>query len=215
MDLLPSVFYGGEKGRLAYLNSYPEMVFTPLDELFALVEDPYQATSYAQECLDMLVEAGYEIDEVRLHLDQNLLTYPGWPDGCGVFNNMSLQLLFDVDEDTSVSWDWWVDPASPASLVRQEFRHMNNRHRNTYLGPHWEEAWPFIYPRLSKHRQISTRDISCVDGRDWFRQHKDWERRADQAAHRYARQAKKKYKAFIQDSELGLSIPGAWDDDKY
>ena len=138
--------------KLARLGKPAEMVFTPLDELFRPTRDLFDATLKAKEWLAMLSESGHDItaylkEEMHLHSGQFFLSYPlefHSTDPGGVL--ASRKLIFDVGTSANVCWDWSIDPSSPASLVRQEFRDINlfaaESSTSNYYS--WERSWPFI-----------------------------------------------------------------------
>ena len=190
--------------RSELLLQHQKMTFTLLDELFALNSDPFQAELLAQEWLLMLAEADYDINtylnnEKRLHCTQNFLSYP---ECSNLRSNVYRQLVFEIGENPKVSWDWWIDPLSHASLALHEFRYMNPCH-NDRQG-YWENSWPFHYPHWSEN---------CILGYESER--KEWQERADQAARRYNRQAKKKYPGYFEHIAKDVAIPGAWVEDKF
>ena len=195
--------------RSELLLEHKEMTFTLLDELFVLNSDPFQADFFGQEWLLMLAEANYDINtylntEKRLHSTQNLFSYPE----CSFsFINTHRQLVFEIGENPKVSWQWWTDPLSPASLVLHEFRYMNPCSSDRWhWSEHWEEIWPFDYPEWSKNCMPHEVRPSAL---------KDWRKRAGQAARRYNRQAKKKYSGYFEPITEGVAIPGAWVEDEF
>ena len=193
--------------RFEYLSEHNEMTFTLLDELFALNNDPFQAELVAQEWLLMLAEADYDINtylnnEKRVHLDQDLLSYPECSSQC---SNIYRQLVFEIGEHSKVSWDWWIDPSSHSSLALREFRYINPCHNDRFVkSEYWEDYWPFSYPLWSKN---------CMPRRPESLEKSKWQKRADQAARRYNRQAKKKYLGYFGDIAERVVIPGAWVED--
>lgn len=197
--------------------SHQEMTFTPLDELFFAEGDPSRASSYAREWLLMLVEAGYDINaylekEKQLHSTQNYLTYPAYHFPLGV--DMPRQLVFELGENPSVYWEWWIDPSSPASLVRQEFWHMNPCHSDRFLidRDSWEQRWPYNYPHWTENCEPP---IFVNDPKSGSSETKQWRKRAAKAASRHARQARKKYPKYFTENNENSAIPGAWIEDDF
>lgn len=191
--------------RSKLLLQHQTMTFTPLDELFALNSDPFQAELRAQEWLLMLAEANYDINkylinEKRLHCTQNFLSYPE----CSSFgSSISRQLVFEIGENPKVSWDWWIDPSSHASLALHEFLYMNPCHDDHPFPGNWDNAWPFVYPHWSENCMLNKSALN------------EWQERADQAARRYNRQAKKKYPPYFEHTAEGVVVPRAWVEDKF
>ena len=194
--------------RSDFLLQHQEMTFTLLDELFVLNNDPFQAEFLAQEWLLMLAEADYDINtylenEKRLHFTQNFLSYPEFSSYCF---NIYRQLVFEIGENPKVSWKWWIDPLSHASLVLHEFGYMNPCHYDRFLGndrcfKFWEDTWPFDYPYWSENCKPSGFQRSAL---------RRWRKSADQAARRHNRQAKTKYPRKLEQCVM---IPGAWVED--
>ena len=199
--------------RLDFLLEHEEMTFTLLDELFALNSDPFHAEVLAQEWLLMLAEADYDINtylenEKRLHFTQNFLSYPEFSSH---YFNTYRQLVFEIGENPRVSWEWWIDPLSHASLVLDEFRYMNPCHPDHRFHLHywsvgWEMTWPFDYPHWSEAYMPPWNELLAL---------KRWRKRADQAARRYTRQAKTKYPRNFEHIAEGIVIPGAWVEDEF
>ena len=128
------------------------------------------------------------------------------------------QLVFEFGDNPRVYWDWWIDPSSPASLVLQEFRHLNLRHDAYFLRDyHQWEIWPICYPYWSPEFDVwdyfHSEDTSAHGM-------KPWQERADLAAKRHARRARKKYPDYFHHSDdedsiifAGPALPGSWVDD--
>ena len=191
-------------------RTHPERTFTPLDELFLAEHDPIQAGFCAQEWLLMLEEAGYDVNaylkkEKQLHSSQNFLSYPACPSIRFVNHYMPRQLVFEIGDNPNVYWDWWINPSSPASLVLQEFRHMNPYYGDMYFerDDSWTLRWPYDYPHWSEIF------MPCLPTPK-----QEWKKRAAQAARRYARQAKRKYPGDFKDNDENSAIPGAWIEDE-
>ena len=67
------------------------------------------------------------------------------------------QLVYQWGSNPSVSWDWWIDPNSFASLVREEFKYMDILGWDYRRWDEWEKMWPMIYPAWSDY-------IRCTGG---------------------------------------------------
>ena len=195
--------------RSQLLLQHKEMTFTLLDELFVLNSDPFQAEFFAQEWLSMLAEANYDINtylnnENRLHSTQNFFSYPECSDS---YSNTYRQLVFEIGENPKVSWEWWTDPSSHASLALHEFRYMNPYSSDRLpFSQRWEETWPFDYSHWSKNCMPHVSQTAAL---------KSWRKCADQAARRYNRQAKKKYPGYFEHIAEGVAMPGAWVEDEF
>ena len=68
-------------------------------------------------------------------------------------------------------------------------------------------TWPYVHPPWSKDRE--PHPWNKRDTTTW----KVWKGAADNAAKRYARQARKKYPEAYEGHEKGFDIPGAWIED--
>jgi len=100
---------------------------TPLDELFTFTQKTFEGSDAANDWLQMPSSEGYNVqaylkEERILHAGQQQLTYPSI--ALAGYSNPR-KLILELDPNPSVSWNWWINPQSPASLVRQELRHMD------------------------------------------------------------------------------------------
>ena len=193
---------------------------TLLDELFKNTGCPFAAARLAKDWLSMLAEAGYDIynyleKEQQIHAKDDCLTKNYWLYG---FHPGERQLVFQLNDNPSVHWEWWSSAESPGRLVCHEFRNMNPAHEwwPTYrrTSAAWKKTWPFIYPVWAemhipgcvpflRYRREGNRNDS---GDGW----KSWWKKSDNAEHRHARQARKKYpEHFKQPIEIS-AVPGAW-----
>ena len=141
-------------------HPYPwslDTVGTPLDELFVDYESSFQSRESADEWLRILASEGYDVlayleKERALHVERMQLTFR-----VEDFNHNACpnprQLVFDFGSRPSVSWDWWIDPDSPAYLLREVLKQMNVYTDERYVyadsalgrSP-WEMLWPIIWP---------------------------------------------------------------------
>ena len=186
-------------------------IATLLDEVFYNHDDPFQATYYGKEWLIMLMEAGYDVNaylkkEKQLHSTQRFLTHPEF------YTGAPRRFIFEIGENSTVYWEWWIDPSSPASLVRQEFSNINLAHHDYQLTKHnsWEATWPFDYPHWSENCAPIVRHYFSrkPESFEW----KQWRERANKAASRHARQAKK-YPGYSINENENSAMPGAWIED--
>ncbi|CAD6581412.1 MAG: hypothetical protein ASARMPRED_000606 [Alectoria sarmentosa] len=178
---------------------YPCKIFeneSPLDELFAKTETPFEGEAAAKGWLQILSSEGYDVgsyleEEQALHAAQMQISCPdlGW--------YIPRQLVYHWGSSPSVSWDWWIDPESSTYLVREEFKHMDHlRWDSSSSWYSWESLWPMGYPAweidLQRHR---------YEGIDY--------KRAQERANR--RMRKKSMKAArAQGLKSRDQMPGAW-----
>lgn len=125
-------------------------------------------------------------------------------------------------------WRRWVDPASPAFEVLDEFRGLGEspylRDRRGGIGKDidWDNTdhlnWPFYWSPAIQTRAMNDdkfKDDYMREGRPaWFRFVDETQRLIDQRFER--RQRKKLYKAgILKRTKKGRTIPGAWVDDDW
>ena len=177
---------------------------TPLDELFMWTDSPNEGALVALDWLQMLADEGYNVlaylkTEQALHDIQWGFTLPSQE---LIYHDAPRKFVFDLGPNSSVGWEWWVDPNLPAALVRQEFRDINLFTCDWRLpSESWDECWPFIYPDWS---------IEQVPHND--EEFPDWERRYKRANLRAERRLKKKSNklARIHGTYKPNQVPGAW-----
>ena len=177
---------------------------TPLDQLFEYTDTPIEANAVGDAWLEILSTEEYDVvtylkQEIALHATQQQLTYTEYAD-----DNICRQLVFQLEGDPRVSWDWRLDPRSSASLVREEYKQMNlSACQRNIVGPTpWEDIWPFDYPQGSWIRYP-------VSDHHAF---PEWERRYNRAQERAHRRMKKKGSKLARAQRVqGRSkMPGAW-----
>ena len=186
----------------------------PLDELFREISDPFDTNCSAREWLCMLSEAGYDVndyleEEIVLHSPSNFLTYQIQYLDFVPDVELPRQLVFNMGVSPDISWDWWVDPASPASLVRQEYRHINfNTYTSTKvegITSEWKINWPFAYSYgWTPPELVLPRDV-------WD----EMDRRLDQAQNRFDCWWQKKHRKTNKGKFKQTTIPGSWVEDNY
>ena len=215
--------FGFRRVREFWIRANPTMTFTPLDELFLVSRrlKIHKTGCYAQRWLTTLMGAGYDIDaylrkESELHSPQNYQTYPMYTyevSGDRIIDEyVPRRLIFNFEEHPSVHWDWWIDPSSPAGLVRHEFRHMHLHHSpywyDVYHGS-WRETWPFEYPFWVTEVNSDSPIDEFLNSYIEIQQES-----ARKAASRHARrQARKKYPKDFEEIDRNSAIPGAWIED--
>ena len=190
---------------------------TALDNLFRDAECPFEAESAAQEWLSMLVEAGYDVheyleEEKQLHSRYNYLTDDHFKRG-------KRQLVFELNGNPSVRWEWWFPAKSPGWPVCQEFRDMNPAHDDWGLYYHdaWIKTWPFEYPAWAENCGPYEDIWPIEDQAGMLRSWQEdvwypWLKRGENVARRHARQARKKYPRYFERPGQKSAIPGAWVD---
>ncbi len=178
---------------------------TPLDELFRCSKTPFEGSEAASDWLQILSSEGFDIqayikEEAALHARQQHLTYPSATFGD---YDSPRKLIFELGPNPSVSWDWWIVHNSPASLVRQELRHMNifGHHWQLALEP-WERCWPFVYAEWSDTNAAHRWDITY---QDWRQINQRAQRRAER---RLRKKAVKEGRS--QGNHERSRMPGAW-----
>ena len=94
-------------------------------------------------------------------------------------------MIFDLEGDSSVSWDWWVDPLSPISLLSEEFKSIVRAPDDSdfeNLKPLWICSWPIVYKAFLRNAFYRGTDrheqIGLQVERDDLRRFKKRERKA-------------------------------------
>ena len=119
---------------------------TALDELFMYCAIPCDAEVIGKKWLSLLSSEGYDVLQY-LHREKDLHGFPPWtcPSDLSYDYTTPRQLIFELGASPSVSWEWYINPESPAALVRWEFRGVSLS-QHTYLENHrfyWQRFWPF------------------------------------------------------------------------
>ena len=178
---------------------------TPLDEIFYVARDPFD-DSAIQEWLTMLAEAGYD---VRAYIEEEIALH----DGPTVVFMSERQLCFRNGDSPRVWWDWWIDPSSAASLVCEEFRHMNRRGSSMMDECEWKASWPFVYHfgcESSKPDWWKDFDVKSKD-QEWIM----WHRKRKLTQTRFERRARKRFPRHKDNTER-FPMPGIWvEEDSY
>ena len=131
---------------------------TPLDELFSWKEDPFAARTAADGWLQILASEGHDPsaylrEELILRAEEMHFTHSDIEvSDCDW--EIPRKLFFVLGYRPSVFWDWWIDPTSPTSVLREEFKYLvMNPSRSLLKIRGWEEHWPFRYPDWSELRR--------------------------------------------------------------
>ena len=128
---------------------------TPLDELFRFNKDSSASRRAADGWLRILASEGHN---VSLYLE----TEWNWRARDMHFTHASTsaigydsprKLYFELGDRPSVYWDWWIDPASSTSLLREEFKCLVTTSPDwLMIRKPWKESWPFVYPKAKAAR---------------------------------------------------------------
>lgn len=191
--------------RSAVLEHYG----TPLDELFRHTDTPFEAQKVSRSWLRILASEGIDVlvyleEEIALHTARHLLTWST----CLYFR----KLIFQLDENPGVWWDWVIDPSSGAGLVREAFTTLSMNRVDcfdTYVVKYLEwDTWPWGYPDWCRMPWYGSGILELdYDGYCPERKGKN-DLAKNRAARRMARKASKMRRA------LGIKrtsrVPGAW-----
>lgn len=182
---------------------------TPLDELFYYTESSFQAKIVGDDWLRILSSEGHDIRAYLLKEEayhtrqmQRIFLFEGIEtDGCYPYR----QLIFELGDIPSVSWDWWTDPESSAFLLLEEFKDMNIRVDDLLLDPSydpsWKTAWPVIHADWSD---------CCRWGVD-IRKHRNPCKIAQARAHKRLEKRAAKLARF-HGLKFRITLPGSWPD---
>ena len=204
--------------RVKNEHPYPwshDTVGTPLDELFVDYESSFQSREIADEWLRILASEGFDVlayleREIALHEDRMQLTFR-----VEDFNHNACpnprQLVFEFGSRPAVWWNWWIDPNSPAYLLREEFKHMNVYADENYVrtvpapgSSQWEVLWPIVWPIWSL----------CREPKSKTPEHNAWQWKLYHAQERAEKRLKKR--AAKMERFYGLKrksrMPGTWPD---
>ena len=178
---------------------------TPLDELFTFNRDCSAARIVANGWLRILTTEGHSASlylkkEWTLRARDMHFTHPSTS---SVGYDSPRKLFFKLGDRPSVHWDWWIDPASSTSLLRQEFKCLVTTSPDwLMISQLWKESWPFVYPKWSKLHQGYARGswyLRCIELLEFA--NKRAERRNEKKAVKAAR---------AQGFGTPRRIPGAW-----
>ena len=197
---------GDERGNHSGDRDQP---MTLLDNLFLNCEDPFDSHILSRFWLNLLLQEGFDIhsylqQEESLHSSRQNQTSPV------AFSNpdykMPRTLVFQYGEMPLVTWQWWVDPGLPGSLVCNEFKNMNIHHRTDrpFVVP-WVSTWPFEYPDWW---DCCRPWYLCDDGEDFL----EWQQINDLGKSRLARRAKGKLIKHNRAYNRHQCMPGSWPD---
>ena len=149
-----------EMNRIAYpchIASYG----TPLDELFSWNKDPFASRIAADGWLRILASEGHDSsdylrEEFILRAEDMHFTHASISP---VGYDSPRKLFFELGDRPSVFWDWWIDPTSSTSLLREEFKCLVTTSPDSLrIARGWEEYWPFTYPKWSELHQGYVRE---------------------------------------------------------
>ena len=137
--------------RIGY-PCYMSSCGTPLDELFGWNEDPFVGRTAADGWLRVLASEGHDPsnylrEEHILRGEDMHFTHPSnfW-----MGDDTPRKLFFELGDRPSVFWDWWIDPKSSISLLREEFKCLTQIRLDWLRLERWEECWPYPLPLSSR-----------------------------------------------------------------
>ena len=185
---------------------------TPLDELFCFNVTPEDGDSAGKDWMLMLEEEGHDVhgyleQEMALHAGQQFLTFPAeWPSSSAI----PRRLIFDWSHASTVTWDWWIEPNSPASEVRQELKHLSVTGKDEF-SHYWAlgDYWPFDYSGWANvcepYKYTKALDDVCDE---WIA----WQERTKLGRSRFARRFRRKNSKhpYLTGVYPRLDMPGAW-----
>ena len=178
---------------------------TPLDELFSWNKGPFAARIAADGWLSILASEGhcpsnYLREEFILRAEDMHFTHaPYSPAGYDI----PRKLFFELGDRPSVFWDWWIDPTSSTSLLREEFKCLVTTSPDFLrVTWGWEECWPFTYPDWLELHQGYTK------GELYVRCQKLLENAEKRGAKQFRRNEANKARGRGRNGPR--KIPGAW-----
>lgn len=176
---------------------------TPLDGTFSWNKDPLAARVAADGWLRFLASEGhnpsdYLREELILREEEMHFTYPSTsPAGYDI----PRKLFFGFGDQPSVFWDWWIDPASPTSVLREEFKSLVTTSPDWLrITRGWEDYWPFTYPDWSELHLGYTQEESYERCRKLLKN----------ANRRGAKQYRRNEANMARGQGRNRQIPGAW-----
>ena len=218
--------------RMRY-NLYKAHDRSLLDFLFAWSENPDRSKLLSDKWLHVLSSSGVD---VRDYLETEIKLHPGTPpltEAVRMGHGRCLrQLIFNLKENPSVYWDWWVDSIEPASLVCIEFKDISYDLIDDFMTPsgswdtvgfrssdHWINGcpyWPFTCPvywsacdGAGGGEKPLVKKVRIYYG---FEDEMPREKSAEQITERFERRMRKK--AAKQRKAMGFGknpkIPGGW-----
>ena len=176
---------------------------TPLDELFTSNREHEDAKKAADGWLQILVSEGCDASlylkrESMLRAQEMHFTHASTS-----YYDLPRLLLFELGDRPTVFWDWWIDPASSTSWLREEFKSLVTTLPDWQrIQKPWKEYWPFVFPRWSKLHQGYLKE-------PMYSQCKALQMQADErAVRRIQKKAAKTTRLYRARRQQ--SIPGAW-----
>ena len=190
-----------ESGYPCSLSEYG----TPLDELFTSGVDREAARIAADGWLQILASEGcspsaYLKEEIKIRAKDMHFTRAS---RTAINYDIPRQLFYVLGDHPSVSWDWWINPASSTFSLREEFKCLVITSLDSLrIAKGWKEHWPVVFPKWSGlHQSYVAKDLRLS--------YKALQVQADDRAVRRLR--KKAMKMTRDQSPTGLqNIPGAW-----
>ena len=183
---------------------------TPLDELFWGTMTPCDSRLVSDSWLRILASEGYDIDkylrqEIALRdkdLKLTFSSFPSWSGGSSL--ESPRHLIFDLEGDPCVSWDWWVDPLSPIALLSEELKSIVRAPDDAAfedLAPLWICSWPITYTTIYQN--------AFQKRRAHYRQLRQFELQIEQDDARRLKKREKK-SARKTSNKNRCRMPGSW-----
>ena len=185
---------------------------TPLDELFTSGVDREAAKIAADGWLQILASEGcnpsaYLKEEIKIRAKDMHFTCASMT---AIDYDIPRQLFYVLGDYPSVSWDWWINPASSTFSLREEFKCLVTTSPDSLrIAKGWKEHWPVVFPKWSGLHQSYVAKALCL-------QYKALRVQADDRAVRRLRKKATKMTRAQRPEEIPIipeeipSIPGAW-----
>ena len=136
---------------------------TPLDELFTNCADREAAKVAADGWLQILASEGcnpsaYLKEEIKIRAKDMHFTRASMT---AISYDIPRQLFYVLGDHPSVSWDWWINPASSTFSLRQEFKCLVTTSPDSLrIAKGWKEHWPVVFPKWSGlHQSYVAKDL--------------------------------------------------------
>ena len=200
----------------------PQHFVTALDSLLLDVYDidhEFDPDGTVRGWLNIVKEAGYDVnayleEEMILHAVPGLQSFYTSPSiyfhHRGEPVNRPNLLLFRIGDPPDIWFERWIDPTSPASLVRHEFRYVDTPYYlHAWDEQEWEETWPCRYPYASEDRHYPD-FIYPEEWETWRKEWETWRKARNLARRRRDRRWYKKHPEERPCSPVLPAVPGGW-----
>ena len=181
-----------------------EFFLTPLDELLAHTRTPFDAKEVADAWLRILSTEGYNIVAyLKREFVEHMACQQLIPTVLGG-SLLRRSLVFHIESDARVYWDWNIDPASPSSLLHHDLRMLFASEDNHIIlqSDPWHSVWPFNYPASAPNRSLWS----------WTKDNPEWEGAYNLANERADKRSERKHRKAgrAQKPVDWPMVPGAW-----